>query len=808
MGVFAMYNDIFPVLTATLLGSTALMPVHAQVLAEPVDQPEKPADTNASRGLAEIVVTARKKDESLIDVPLAVTALDAEALEAKGIEDLNDVASFSPGFTNQTQSVGRNDRGFSQFVIRGVVPNSALPQRQSVTIFVDGAPVTGGTVAGVTDIERVEVVKGPQSAFFGKSTFGGAVNIITRAPSYDWGGRAAISYERFNSFDATGSIEGPIVEGRLAFRLSGRAYHTDGQYEDSVNTGERLGERDTKSISLSLLAEPTDNLSIRLFGVTWNDSDGQPANSIFGAEQYNCNTGIAPAGTNNFICGPLNNVPVNRRTRDQRLFPEAIQSINDNSELLNGEGFIDHLGLERKAKQVRGIADWRIGDYTLSAITAYGKDKWNFLQTNLGQDITSIPNPLFTPGSGLLPTAYTLVYGEVQNEDYYGELRLASPQDRRLHWLIGVNYLNAKNRIKASIFGNPGFIVATPISEFGSESYAVFGSVGFDISDKLSASLEGRYQVNKESQTSIGANTATFEETETTFIPRIIVEYKPTSDSTLYASYSEGTRPLEFNGLFFAQSQFVQDQITQQANIQGVVPEDKIRMGEFGVKGQFFDNRLRVLAAVYYGEWTNRHIQNLVPVFQTPAAQQAGQRTFTSLTGSDGEVDLKGLELELSLQATPQLLLESTFNIADTKIKRTACSDCRALTGNDNPVGNELPFFPKYSGTISGTYSQPIGAVDGFVRVDGIYTGRQYITESNLAYTPDAFKVNLRVGATFDGKRIEFFGTNIFDNKAPTSGARAPYTLLSPTGAPSSFEGITVSLADRASYGVRASIEF
>jgi len=292
-------------------------------------QQAAPRDQSDVEGEGDIVVTARKSTERLTDVPVAITALSASALDARGITDVQELAAFTPGFRFQNQSVGRNDRGFKQYNMRGMVPNNASSTRQNVTIFVDGAPVSGGNISGVTDIERVEVVKGPQSAFFGRGTFAGAVNFITREPSYDWGGSASAQYERFNSYDLNASIEGGLIPDKLAIRLSGRTYHTDGQYRDAVYSDVRLGRRNTKSLSLSVLAQPTDTLKIKFFGVVWNDSDGLPANARYGVQDYNCNAGAAPAGTNNYICGKLGKPPLGTATWAQIIEPVAFSALRN-----------------------------------------------------------------------------------------------------------------------------------------------------------------------------------------------------------------------------------------------------------------------------------------------------------------------------------------------------------------------------------------------------------------------------------------------------------------------------------------------
>lgn len=127
---------------AVLLAGVAL-PTVAFSQTEPVDE---------QSGVGEIVVTARKSKETLTDVPVAITALTGDALDKRGITDVQDLAAFTPGFRFQNQSVGRNDRGYKQYNMRGMVPNNASSVRQNVTIFVDGAPVSGGNIAGVTDV--------------------------------------------------------------------------------------------------------------------------------------------------------------------------------------------------------------------------------------------------------------------------------------------------------------------------------------------------------------------------------------------------------------------------------------------------------------------------------------------------------------------------------------------------------------------------------------------------------------------------------------------------------------------------------
>jgi iron complex outermembrane receptor protein len=127
----------------------------------------------------EVVVTARKRDEKLLEIPLSMTAISASDIEDKGITELVDLVAFTPGFFFAEHSVGRADRSNRILVIRGMAISQENDHQQAATIFVDGIPALGSAMAGLEDLERVEVVRGPQSAYFGRSTFAGAVNFVT-----------------------------------------------------------------------------------------------------------------------------------------------------------------------------------------------------------------------------------------------------------------------------------------------------------------------------------------------------------------------------------------------------------------------------------------------------------------------------------------------------------------------------------------------------------------------------------------------------------------------------------------------------
>lgn len=161
-------------------------------------------------GLEEIVVTARKREESLLDTPIAITAITGDELATKGVTNFNQLADATPGLnlTNVAGGGGRSDRSFQQITLRGFVPSSAASTL--VSTFIDGAPVASPTaVAAVSDPARIEILKGPQAAYFGRNTFAGAINVVNREPGEQLGGSFALMGGSRSNVDVQGALDGP-----------------------------------------------------------------------------------------------------------------------------------------------------------------------------------------------------------------------------------------------------------------------------------------------------------------------------------------------------------------------------------------------------------------------------------------------------------------------------------------------------------------------------------------------------------------------------------------------------------------------
>ena len=257
-------------------------------------------------GLEEIVVTARKVEERLQDVPLAITAFSAAEIQAAGIENLDDVANLTPGMTFSNL--------IGEFlpvpVIRGIAPTAVQDRENNAAIFVDGVYVSGrqGLNFSQLDLERIEVVKGPQAAMYGRNSFSGAVNFVTAKPTDEFRGKAELTLGDRGRLVASGAISGPLVEDKLRARVAIIMNQWDGSYENQVADGPDIGGFEYETLQASLYWTPTDRFEA---GLSYYTSKDQIDVSALTSVTANCEN-VAGRGVRlaNF-CGEMPSVGKN-----------------------------------------------------------------------------------------------------------------------------------------------------------------------------------------------------------------------------------------------------------------------------------------------------------------------------------------------------------------------------------------------------------------------------------------------------------------------------------------------------------------
>ncbi|MCH8862047.1 MAG: TonB-dependent receptor plug domain-containing protein, partial [Proteobacteria bacterium] len=364
-------------------------------------------DTDADDGgyIEEIVVTAQKREKTLLETPVAISAFSADTLERSSVRDIRDLQSLVPSF-NLTQS----QSSFQTVVnIRGLgTSGNNAGLEPSVGIYVDGVfrSRTGAATGDFLSLERIEVLRGPQSTLFGKNTSAGVISIITQKPRYEFGGKAEVTYGNYNQVIVKGTVTGPLIEDKLAVRLSANYNKRDG-FLTNLFDGSDTNDRDRWAVRGQLLFEPSDAISIRLI------ADASEADERCCAAPFFVN-----GPTMDIIAGP----------------PAAFGFGLPFTGTLGGSGdpfdrdIIFNANMNSGAKDfgVSAQIDWDMGAATLTSITAYREFKSD---SDLDGD--------FGPADIIASTG-----PQTDVETFTQELRLTSNGSHTIDWLIGAYYFN------------------------------------------------------------------------------------------------------------------------------------------------------------------------------------------------------------------------------------------------------------------------------------------------------------------------------------------------------------------------------
>ncbi len=427
-------------------------------------------DQDSAGGLEEIVVTARKRAEDILETPLAITAVTAEDLEAKGITSFNQLVESTPGvnLSNASAGAGRNDRSFQQITLRGMVPSST--QSTLTATFIDGVPVASPTaIASVADPARVEILKGPQAAYFGRNTFAGAINVVNKDPGDVFGGNLLLMGGNRSNLDFTGSLHGPLGE-KFGFRLNAKFFRKDGSYQNAANPGETLGDQETRSISLLLTAKPIENLSAKLFLMRSEDDDGAPAQGLISAYEMRANNGVVnfPAASGSsagtillanqsnctlngyelgrnpaiearvsrpFICGAVPGLNAARTPAQNTTTPAALinRALADPTQrIVSPSDGVQGYGLVRTYQHAHLNIDYEFGDsgFTLSSLSGLNAEFYSELQDLDNYDSRLLTNAANPGGANPDRLPYWDLPFMVERETYdFSQRRTAVPDE-------------------------------------------------------------------------------------------------------------------------------------------------------------------------------------------------------------------------------------------------------------------------------------------------------------------------------------------------------------------------------------------
>ncbi len=736
--------------------------------------------------LEEIVVTARKRSESLQDIPLSITAFTTESLRDQGIDNIHSLAEATAGFAM--------DKGFGRFFDRPVIRGqSSILGNQNASFFVDGVFVANSIASTTIDaLERIEVVRGPQAALFGRATFAGAINYITKRPSDEHEGQLNGKVGSHEDYKVSAWMSGPIVDDKLFYFIAGNWDYYGGEWKNNLEPNSannakfnlpflpafqiaptrgdtsKLGTEETKDLTVKLLFEPSDNVEVTLKGSFGDVDDSHYPRTLAGRDEHNCLIPISAGGTSpdtsaGWICGELE--ARNPNTGKPRLAVLNIPDFVDG--LVNDFGTVIEPvkpGLQRENWRFLAQMDMDMDGWEVMARGAYNKDD----ETTAFDGDTIGERAIF--GTGLLQAAFIDDY-----EDYSFETRVASPADQPLRGLAGFTYYNEehfeKNRTIGTSFGPiPGnFDDVLPVIS-GVENWSVYGQLEYEITDRLTFTVEGRYSEDEISAEAPATNTnesVTF----TSFAPRFIVDYQAGDDLLLYALVSKGTKPGGFNTGLFDES----DQTLAAARASGEIAfaEEESWNYEGGLKTTVFDGRATFNMSGYYIDWSNQALTQIIEVIN-----RQGASVSAPILVNLGKTEIWGGEIESNWAATDNVNLGIGYGLANSTIKVFNDGQHALLTGIDDPdlvnggnvSGNQLPKQPKHTFSFNATYRDSLSNdADWFIRTDVNFESKRFTSVSALQHTGDRYQWHARLGVEADNWKITAYVNNILNELTPNN---------------------------------------
>ena len=769
---------------------------------------EVPSDATAASGpIEEIVVTARKRSESLQDTPVAVTALTSEQIADFGAQSLADISKMTAGLLFDSEF----GRGANRPVIRG---QANILGASGVSYFIDGVYVSGSIDDyDLGEVERIEIVKGPQSALYGRNTYSGAINIVTRTPGDEVRtsvrGEAAADGE----FGVRASISGPVGDG-LSAGLTVRHYEMGGHVTNAFD-GTDIGQQQSRSAAAVVAFTPDERLAIRARAYWSERADGQPAITVTRYFNNNCypDNGSLYGGAGRYYCGVVEPGEINTDWTVQ--VPEA--QISD--ELLQASLKIDYQlddrwqftyigGFGRRDEIDVFDGDYLPTSFQVSNFTPNGfpfggfadgppwlygyagsMTDFTFANETSADDWSQELQLAFDSGAvrGLLGAYY---YRLEDTERDIREVTAAQQGLARTHWFAEFLRMQALCRANffcesmAPFFGST-IVVPRDSNAIEIANTALFGMVSFNLSDSATLTLEGRYQDETIDQEAVVQDlgepasppviaSASFGG----FLPRLTLDWRPSDDHLLYATYAQGTKPGGFNST-----------VAIEAGLP-TYEEEKASGIEVGAKMILADGRLLANLAIYANELTG---------YQLTQNARSGQNT-TSATVNAGDADINGFEAEVVFAPEDIEGLTLRFNYAWTNAEYSKgfdqnegllvdvsddgevnCSTGRQFPDDESCTGNSLfgsiagkrvPRTAEHQVFADIEYRRPLnGGWEWYGGASYIFESSKFAQVHNLAETGDTALINARMGFVSDRYSIRFWGRNL-------TGESTPYNVL------------------------------
>jgi iron complex outermembrane receptor protein len=776
-------------------GLKGILVTGASILALAMPEIVQAAETAPDR-LQDIVVTAEKRSESLQTTPLAISALDAKALEVQVINNLADVSRSVPSLQFGVNAV---DSYGTEISIRGIGSNSQSGNTDpGVALSVNGVYMarSSAAVTSLFDVERIEVLRGPQGTLYGRNSTGGAINIIPTRPKQ--GVTEAMiegTYGNYNLVRLRGIVNAPLADN-VAFRMSSQYEKRDGYVKNLVSGKPDQDNADNFAIRPSLSIDAGGALKVLVSsyysrmkqdgsGVRYLGVDGGPNGYPAGPVAVAFPQGGPPFSVDAFPYQTLS------AAWTLQPLPTDLHQVRKNTpEQTNVKQYGADLTL-----------DYAMSDaVTLRSITSYQHTAYDLLVDADSSELNLATNQMVSSA-----------------HQFSTELNLIGETDR-LKWVLGAFYLDeasdetftvatcpkgclTSNGYKGPFIYPPFITAGSPpdqgwihhtVQQFGAKAYAGFGQFTWSMTDKLSLTTGARWSRDEKSilHTGIGPGYLDFvpnvPNAQVNNVPdkasshswskitgRATLDYKITDKTMIYASFARGYKS---GG----------EQLTSDgsSDVTGIFNPEVVDTYEAGLRTRFLDNRVQLNLTGFTSDYKN---------FQTFELTLNGPLVINA-----GAARIKGAEFEIRVLPVQRLHINASGAFLDAKytsFKVTSPSPTGPVT--EDFTGNRLNRAPKFSGDISADYTVPTswGSVTGNLGYS--YVGAQYYDRGNLAVDRQASRGLVRASLNFDmgSYAITFWGNNITNEKYVSSQRINPAfsggTRLVNIGAPATY-GVTL----------------
>ncbi|WP_417456897.1 TonB-dependent receptor [Kordiimonas sp.] len=689
--------------------------------------------------LEEILVTARRRTESLQDVPIAVTAFSADTLALRGAADITELAQIAPSVTLEPS---RATNSTLTAFIRGVGQQDPLAGfEQGVALYLDDVYMARpqGTLLDIYDVERVEILRGPQGTLYGRNAVGGAIKYVTKRLSDEPEFGLKLSYGSYNQIDAV--VKGSVpISDKVRVGATVASLNRDG-FGENLTTGEEHYNKQILAARASIEFLPSDALFVRI-SADYTDDD---SNAVAGYRPY---------------AGAFSGTPVTDSVYDTY----AGATENGSTSGINGNN-------EVTSKGIQGSIEWTASDsVTLKSVTAYRED---YTESVIDFDSLAIDD-MDAP----------VIY---DNQQFSQEFQLLYSSDK-LSGVVGFYYLDAEAANDFDVvLGQLGRIAygSTLVAYTGgtvdTKAWSLFADMTYQFNDEVSVSVGGRYTNDKRSADIFRGNylgqgspffgftdsiflgaTSDFESERTfkDFSPRVAVDYKVSEDALVYASFSRGFKAGSFD--------------PRGANIsspeveEGFAPET-LDSYELGLKSTWWDGRARTNIAVFYSDYKDMQIPGSLPIDTDNDGVNDG---FVGTVTNAGKATIKGIEFEGNFLLSEGLTLQTSFNVLDAEIKEWLLNGVNVA--DDRAVQN-TPEFMSYVGL---TYMVPVAG--GNLSLNGNWSHKGSIVQFETPVAEidqDAYSIfNASIVWTAEDGRwsLGLHGKNLGDKEYKTAGYNFP----------------------------------